>query len=139
MVFRARLAAVGRLFPQEYRDYIQNTNQLVPFSDLNLPLSLLSGSTASPSELFNFTRSNNTPGGPLSGVEVNVQLPFRFLPGFLSNFGALANFTRVRSNINYILQTNHVTGQPTLADAQLTAPLGNAARRLDGKWISRGT
>jgi len=81
---------------------------------------LLSGSTASPSELFNFSRSNNTPGGPLSGIEVNVQLPFRFLPGFLSNFGALANFTRVRSNINYILQTNPVTGQPTLA---VTAPL----------------
>ncbi|WP_197021376.1 TonB-dependent receptor [Sphingomonas sp. UNC305MFCol5.2] len=107
-------------FHKNIETYIQNTNQLVPFSDLNLPLSLLSGSTASPSELFNFSRSNNTPGGPLSGIEVNVQLPFRFLPGFLSNFGALANFTRVRSNINYILQTNPVTGQPTLA---VTAPL----------------
>lgn len=107
-------------FHKDIETYIQNTNQLVPFRDLNLPLSLLSGSTASPDELFNFSRSNNTPGGPLSGFEVNLQLPFRFLPGFLSNFGALGNFTRVRSNINYILQTNPVTGQPTLAR---TAPL----------------
>ena len=107
-------------FHKDIETYIQNTNQLVPFRDLNLPLSLLSGSTASPDELFNFSRSNNTPGGPLSGVEVNVQLPFRFLPGALSNFGALANFTRVRSNIDYILQTNPVTGQPTLT---VTAPL----------------
>jgi TonB-dependent receptor len=107
-------------FYKNIETYIQNTNQLVPFRDLNLPLSLLSGSTASPDELFNFSRSNNTPGGPLRGFEVNVQLPFRFLPGFLSNFGALGNFTRVRSNINYILQTNPATGQPTLS---VTAPL----------------
>ncbi|QAY79778.1 TonB-dependent receptor [Sphingosinicella sp. BN140058] len=107
-------------FYKNIETYIQNTNQLVPFSDLNLPLSLLSGSTASPAELFNFSRSNNTPGGPLRGFEANVQLPLRFLPGFLSNLGVLANFTRVRSNINYILQTNPATGAPTLAR---TAPL----------------
>ncbi|PSJ39138.1 TonB-dependent receptor [Sphingomonas deserti] len=107
-------------FYKNIETYIQNTNQLVPFSELNLPLSLLSGSTASPAELFNFSRSNNTPGGPLRGFEANVQLPLRFLPGFLSNLGVLANFTRVRSNINYILQTNPVTGAPTLAR---TAPL----------------
>lgn len=107
-------------FHKDIETYIQNTNQLVPFRDLNLPLSLLSNSTASPDELFNFSRSNNTPGGPLSGVEVNLQLPLRFLPGFLSNLGVLGNFTRVRSNINYILQTDPATGQPTLAR---TAPL----------------
>lgn len=107
-------------FHKDIETYIQNTTQLVPFRDLGLPDSLLLNSNATPDELFNVSRSNNTAGGPLSGVEVNVQLPFRFLPGFLSNFGALANFTRVRSNIDYILQTNPLTGQPTLT---ITAPL----------------
>ncbi|WP_404338637.1 TonB-dependent receptor [Sphingomonas sp. MMS12-HWE2-04] len=102
--------------------YIQNTNQLVPFRNLGLPDSLLSGTGTgvTPDELFNVTRSNNTPGGPLRGFEANLQLPFRFLPGALKNFGLLANFTRVRSNINYILQTNPATGAPTLTR---TAPL----------------
>ncbi len=92
-------------FQKNIETYIQNTVQLVPFRELGLPLSLLegTGTGVTPDELFSVTRSTNTPGGPLRGVEVNVQLPFRFLPGALSNFGALANFTRVRSNIDYII------------------------------------
>lgn len=109
-------------FYKNIETYIQNTTQLVPFRNLGLPDSLLSGTGTgvTPDELFNVTRSNNTPGGPLRGFEVNLQLPFRFLPGALKNFGMLANFTRVRSNINYILQTNPTTGAPTLTR---TAPL----------------
>ncbi|MFV0624382.1 TonB-dependent receptor [Sphingomonas sp. ac-8] len=102
-------------FYKDIETYIQNTNQLVPFRDLGLPLSLLTGTGTgvTPDELFSVTRSNNTDGGPLRGFEVNLQLPFRFLPGALSNFGLLANFTRVRSNIDYIIS-------PTLTR---TAPL----------------
>jgi TonB-dependent receptor len=107
-------------FHKDIKTYIQNTTQLVPFRQLGLPNSLLVNSNATPDELFNVSRSTNTPGGPLHGFEANVQLPFRFLPGLLSNFGLLANFTRVRSNINYILQTNPATGAPTLTR---TAPL----------------
>ncbi|GAA0735163.1 TonB-dependent receptor [Sphingomonas japonica] len=107
-------------FHKDIETYIQNTTQLVPFRDLGLPDTLLLDSNATPDELFNVSRSNNTPGGPLRGFEVNVQLPFTFLPGFLSNFGALGNFTRVRSDIDYILQTDPVSGAPTLTR---TAPL----------------
>ena len=101
-------------FHKDIETYIQTTSTQVPFSQIGLPLSLLSNNpTLSPNDLFTVQRSNNTPGGPLNGFEVNVQLPFRFLPGALSNFGALGNFTRVRSNINYIIS-------PTLSR---TAPL----------------
>ncbi|MDR6790014.1 TonB-dependent receptor [Sphingomonas sp. BE138] len=100
-------------FYKNIETYIQTTSQQVAFQDIGLPLSLLTGTQLSPSDLFTVQRSNNTPGGPLRGFEVNVQLPFRFLPGALSNFGALANFTRVRSDINYIIS-------PTLSR---TAPL----------------
>ncbi|WP_037488164.1 TonB-dependent receptor [Sphingomonas phyllosphaerae] len=100
-------------FYKNIESYIQTTSTSVAFQDIGLPLSLLSGTLLSGSDQFTVQRSNNTPGGPLRGFEVNVQLPFRFLPGALSNFGALANFTRVRSNINYIIS-------PTLSR---TAPL----------------
>jgi TonB-dependent receptor len=93
-------------FYKDIETYIQTTPPvLVPFRDLGLPSSLLvgAGSGVTIDEQFSITRVNNTPGGPLRGFEVNLQLPFRFLPGVLKNFGALANFTRVRSNINYIV------------------------------------
>lgn len=93
-------------FYKNIETYIQTTPPvLVPFRDLGLPASLLqgAGSGVTVDELFSITRVNNTRGGPLRGFEVNLQLPFRFLPGTLSNFGALANFTRVRSNIDYIV------------------------------------
>lgn len=93
-------------FYKNIETYIQTTPPvLVPFRDLGLPASLLTGagSGVTIDEQFSITRVNNTPGGPLRGVEVNLQLPFRFLPGFLSNFGVLGNFTRVRSNIDYIV------------------------------------
>ncbi|MDN4632003.1 TonB-dependent receptor [Sphingomonas sp. PsM26] len=105
-------------FHKSIETYIQNTTQLLPFRDLGLPDSLLVNSNATPDELFNVSRSTNTPGGPLRGFEANVQLPLRFLPGPLRNLGVLANFTRVRSNINYILQS--VNGIATLTR---TAPL----------------
>ncbi|VVS96468.1 conserved exported hypothetical protein [Sphingomonas sp. EC-HK361] len=90
-------------FHKNIETYIQTTSQQVAFQDIGLPLSLLTGTQLRPTDQFTVQRSNNTPGGPLNGLEVNVQLPFRFLPGFLRNFGALGNFTRVRSNINYII------------------------------------
>jgi len=93
-------------FYKNIETYIQTTSQQVAFQDIGLPLSLLSGTQLRPTDLFTVQRSNNTPGGPLRGFELNVQLPFRFLPGALRNFGALANFTRVRSNINYVISSS---------------------------------
>ena len=105
-------------FYKNIETYIQNTNSLVPFRELGLPDSLLVNTNITPEDLFNVSRSDNTPGGPLRGFEANFQLPLRFLPGPLSNLGVLASFTRVRSKINYILQSTN--GVPTLTS---TAPL----------------
>ncbi|HYD73746.1 MAG TPA: TonB-dependent receptor, partial [Candidatus Binatia bacterium] len=48
-----------------------------------------------------FNIPQNTPGGPVEGFEIGLQLPFFFLDGFWSNFGVLANYTQVESNIDY--------------------------------------
>nr|WP_184091289.1 TonB-dependent receptor [Sphingomonas xinjiangensis] len=111
-------------FHKDIETYIQTTPPvLVPFRDLGLPASLLTGagSGVTVDEQFSITRVNNTPGGPLRGFEVNVQLPFRFLPGFLSNFGALGNFTRVRSNIDYIVAGGGTRSAPLVGLSPETA------------------
>lgn len=111
-------------FHKNIETFIQTTSTLVPFNQIGLPLSLLAnapGGALGPNDLFTVQRSNNTPGGDLNGVEVNVQLPFRFLPGFLSNFGALGNFTRVRSNINYIISPTLSVTKPLVGLSPETA------------------
>lgn len=50
---------------------------------------------------WNITTSVNGEGADLDGYEVSYQQPLRFLPGWASNFGVLANFTHVHSNANF--------------------------------------
>lgn len=49
------------------------------------------------------TTGNGT-GASLKGIEISLQAPFKFLPGFLSNFGGIANATFVDSTAVYTQQ-----------------------------------
>ncbi|MEZ5972683.1 MAG: TonB-dependent receptor [Hyphomonadaceae bacterium] len=72
--------------------------------------------TCNPSDAnWQFSLPRNTPGGPLSGWEIGVQMPFFFLPGIWSNFGVAANYTHVESEIDYV----DSSGNPTVT-ADLT-------------------
>ena len=55
----------------------------------------------SPSADWTFNQPINTEGGTLHGYELNYQQPFTFLPGIWGNFGVLANYTFVDSEIEY--------------------------------------
>ncbi|WP_240313531.1 MULTISPECIES: TonB-dependent receptor [Sphingomonas] len=99
-------------FRKNIKSFIQNVNSQIPFNQLGLPNALLENSNTAPDELFTVSQPFNTPGGPLEGVELNAQVPLTFLPGFLRNFGFLANYTRVTSTIRYILAS--VNGVPTV-------------------------
>ncbi len=99
-------------FKKDISTYIQSISSLVPYSELGLPNSLLEGTAANPDDLFTVNRSSNTEGGPLNGVELNLQLPMTFLPGAWQDFGLLANYTHVTSEIDYVLQSEE--GVPTL-------------------------
>jgi TonB-dependent receptor len=99
-------------FEKDIDTYIQSISSLVPYTELGLPNTLLEGSSATPTDLFTANRSTNTEGGPLKGYELNLQLPFTFLPSFWQDFGVLANYTHVTSDINYVLQSSN--GVPTL-------------------------
>ena len=91
-------------FRKDIQSYIQNQALQQTFVQTGLPLSLLANSGLDPNvTLFTVNQARNTPGGPLEGYEVNYQHAFTFLPGFLKNFGALLNYTHVKSTITYYL------------------------------------
>jgi iron complex outermembrane receptor protein len=129
-------------FHKDIKSYVQNVNSQIPFSELGLPNALLENSNTLPSELFTVSQPFNTPGGPLKGFEVNAQIPFNFLDGFLGNFGMLANYTRVTSKIEYILAS--VNGVPTVTStADLVGLSKNTASGTlyyeDDRFSIRGT
>jgi TonB-dependent receptor len=115
-------------FHKDIGTFIQSVNQRVPYSSLGLPNDLLvfngcsiTGGTPAcptlPSTEVVVSRKVNTAGGPLNGLEFNLQAPFSFLPGMWSNFGLLANATAVKSKITYITR---VDDPKTTANEQLT-------------------
>lgn len=96
-------------FQKDIGTFVQTLSTTVPYSSLGLPNSLLTGTTASPTDAFIVSQPVNSKGGLLRGFEVNIQQPLSFLPGFLSNFGVLANYTYVSSDIEYLTAANGST------------------------------
>jgi len=96
-------------FYKDINTYIQSLQETIPFNQTGLPDSILQGSTSGPNDLFTVTRFANTPGGPLKGLELNYQQAFTFLPSWLANFGVLANYTYVQSDITYFLGGSQTT------------------------------
>ncbi|WBS05603.1 TonB-dependent receptor [Pseudoduganella sp. SL102] len=105
-------------FRKEIKSFIQNVQQREVYSALGLPNELLTEGGCSitgglpacvvqPDSTVVVNRKFNTPGGPLNGLEFNLQAPFNFLPGIGKNFGLLANYTRVKSKINYIVRPDN--------------------------------
>ncbi len=109
---RGALYAVS-FFHKDISTFVQTLSVDVPFTELGLPTSILTGTSALPTDVFIVSRPVNSDGGKLKGFEVNVQQPLTFLPGFLQNLGVLANYTYVDSNISYLTGTGSVT-QPLI-------------------------
>ncbi|QAY77462.1 TonB-dependent receptor [Sphingosinicella sp. BN140058] len=102
-------------FYKKIDSFITTSTEVVPWASLGLPDSLLTGTPASPDEDFEVTRKLNGEGGTLKGIELQYQQPFSFLPGPLSNFGFIGNYTWVHSKVNYgtpeAPNYNRLTGQ----------------------------
>ena len=103
--FAPESAVILGAFYKDVSTFIANTAEQIPFNELGLPPSLLVGTTVQPTDLFTVTQPVNSDGGKIKGLEIGVQMPFRFLPGLLRNFGIQANYTYVKSNIKYPLST----------------------------------
>ena len=110
------------LFYKNIDTFVQTLRGEAVYNTLGLPPELLQGTVATPDMVFAVTRPVNSPGGPLEGFEVNWQQPFTFLserfglPEWTSDFGLLANYTYVNSEIEYLTST-------TPGDRTITATL----------------
>lgn len=76
------------------------------FASTGLPKSVLPPSSPAfinfdPNQIYTISANVNGTGASLKGVELSVQAPFKFLPGFFSNFGGIANATFVDSSATY--------------------------------------
>lgn len=99
-------------FYKDVKTYIATLRTTQPFNTLGIPEAVLAGTGVIPSDDFVFSRPVNSDGGPLRGFELNVQMPLSFLPGWLQNFGVLGNYTRVSSDITYIVNPALPQGAP---------------------------
>jgi TonB-dependent receptor len=112
----------GAYFVRDIDSFIQTVREDRPFTgnSLGLPDSVATaacgatvGCNATVDWAFNLPR--NTPGGAVSGYEINLQLPFFWSDGFWGNFGFLANYTKIlEADVEYV----NGSGVPVL-----TAPL----------------
>jgi iron complex outermembrane receptor protein len=117
------LFAIG-IFYKKINSFVQTLTQPLPFTQLGLPASVLTGTAATTTDIFQVSQPLNSPGGTLTGFELNAQKRLDFLPGWMENFGIQANYTFVDSKITYLTST--AAGAPTI-DETLVGLSKNAA------------
>jgi iron complex outermembrane recepter protein len=113
--YHSKNAFVGvGLFQKKIKSYVLTRGSDIPYNQTGLPMSLLP-SNFTGDEIFRVSAPVNTPGGNLTGFELNLQQPFTFLPGWGKNFGLLANYTQVKSKMDYVLSATAV-GSATVTE-----------------------
>jgi iron complex outermembrane receptor protein len=104
------------LFKKDIESFtIPRTTQR-PWSELGLPDSLLDQVPAEPTDIFEVRTTVNGEGGDLEGYEIQYQQPLTFLPGpaWIDDFGMIANYTHVSSEVNFGVHPG--TGQVLITD-----------------------
>jgi iron complex outermembrane recepter protein len=106
------------------------------FTSTGLPASVLAASSPAflnPAQLsqpiWTVVTTVNGTGASLKGVEIAIQAPFRFLPGFLKNFGGIANATFIDSTATY---SQSAPATAVNANGSLTLPNKNFTSTLYG-------
>ncbi len=135
------------LFRKEISSFPVNLSIQDSFDSTGLPVSVLVPS--SPAALNPAIRASptwvistivNGEGATLNGVEVGLQMPFRFLPGWLSNFGGIVNATYVDSSADYNISGPAVSAcvgancafGPLIAGIQNSTLFGLSKRAFNG-------
>lgn len=113
-------------FQKDIKSYIQQTAEVMPWSATGLPDSLLTSPNTAATP-FTVTTQVNSPGGKLKGFELSAQRPFTFLPAPFDKFGAILNYTHVKSDIDYIIKapTYNASKVQTAPAVLVTQPLVN--------------
>jgi TonB-dependent receptor len=123
------------VFRKEVDTFVQTVPDSLTFAQLGLPAdlavaacgtsySLAATSNCNENLPWGISRPANAPGGTINGYEVNYQQPFTFLPGFWKNFGLIASYTHVSSDMDYITASTTTMGSIiTTTQTLTTAPL----------------
>lgn len=110
--FARESAFTVALFKKNIESFPLSVTRTGTFASTGLPTSVILASSPAASnpegQLWTISSIGNATGGNLKGIEIGLQAPFRFLPGFLSHFGGIANATFISSTVQY-----HVTGPAT--------------------------
>jgi len=111
--FARESALTVSLFKKNIESFPLSVTRTGTFASTGLPTSVILASSPAASnpegQLWTISSIGNATGGSLKGIEIGIQGPFRFLPGFLSHFGGIANATFISSTVQY-----HVTGPATV-------------------------
>lgn len=101
------------LFHKDVASFPVSTSVQGTYASTGLPLSILSpGSPAAQNpegQPWTISTVVNGTGAKLSGIELGLQTPFRFLPGPLRNLGVILNATFIKSNATYTVQAPATT------------------------------
>ena len=113
------------LFKKDVKSFPVAQTRSGTFASTGLPLSIIppsSPAAANPEgQLYTISSIGNGTGANLKGVEIALQAPFKFLPGFLANFGGIANATFISSNADY-----NVNGPAIVPGGPLVSGIRNA-------------
>ena len=130
------------VFQKDLKTFAQQLLTQTTVGASGIPASAFPAGT-DPSTPINITNFQSTEGGRIRGLEVNYQQPFTFLPGFLSDFGALLNYTHIKSKITYFLTANPngpqlrdqlVNVSPHAVNATLYYEAGGFSARVSGAY-----
>jgi len=107
------------------------------FASTGLPTSIIPPSSPAAvnpeGQLWTINSITNGTGASLKGVEVSLQAPFRFLPGFLKNFGGIINGTLVDSSAVYSVAGPSVTpGGANVAATRRGTLFGLSKKAVNG-------
>ena len=146
------------VFEKKIQSFPLSTTRTGTFASTGLPLSVILASSPAASnpegQLWTISTIVNATGGNVKGAEIGIQGPFRFLPGFLSHFGGIANATFVSSTVSVNTTgpsaLGTVSGKIVLvapAGAPTNTPLFGLAKRQyngtlyydDGRFSARGS
>ena len=115
------------LFKKDVKSFpVSQTLTGQTFLSTGLPANVLAASSPAfqnPAQLslpiWTVVTTINGTGASLKGAEIAIQAPFRFLPGFLKNFGGIANVTFIDSTATYM---QAAPGTSVNANGTITLP-----------------
>ena len=110
---------------------------------------ILAGGPNGTPGIYSVRQFQDSPGGEIKGWEFSYQQNFTFLPGFLKNFGVQANYTKLESSLEYIIDPGQAATPttPAVPSSTLAGPFTGASPKSANftlyyetpKWSARAS